>query len=296
MTRRSRQRKATGGAKRGRWRSRLSIRLNRIWLRRVLWIVLLLAAWIGTTHGLSRLEAHVDEKLLGRFDQPRLTFLDLPDSVAELVRADLYAAVEDSLKRPWTEDALCREMATRLATVGWVAKVHYVRRTADARFEISARYRIPVALVQREKEFFLVDDEPVRLPGLYRYEPSWLLIHGVAQPPPQPGVTWSGEDLRAGLAILQALRGEPYRDQVTAIVVDNFGGRRNPRQSHLELATDRAGGRIRWGSAPEREVEENSVVQKLTILRANYQQSGRADAGHQVIDVATFPDRYIIPG
>ena len=44
------------------------------------------------------------------------------------------------------------------------------------------------------------------------------------------------------------------------------------------------------------EVEENLAPQKLALLRQNYAQTGRADAGHAVIDISTFPDRFHIPG
>lgn len=279
------------------FRGRIFVAMRNVrWMVRAGIALTAMVVSVGGAHGLSRLEHHVNELLLQRVDQARLTFVDLPASLTELARSDLHASVEDLLDHPWTEESLCRQMATRLTTVGWVARVHYVRRTADARFEISARYRLPVAMVQHEGDFVLVDAEGVRLPGLYRYEVTWPLIQGVAEAVPQPGVQWSGADLQAGLSLLAALAGEPYRGQVTAVVVENFGGRLNARRSHLELATDRPGGRIRWGSAPGREVEENSLGEKLALLRANYLQTGRADAGHPVIDISTFPDRFTIPG
>lgn len=44
------------------------------------------------------------------------------------------------------------------------------------------------------------------------------------------------------------------------------------------------------------ELEENGAGQKLVLLRKNYLDTGRADAGHVVIDVSVFPDRFTIPG
>jgi hypothetical protein len=151
-------------------------------------------------------------------------------------------------------------------------------------------------MVAHEGEFLLVDAEGVRMPGLYRYEPSWMLIQGVAHPAPQPGVRWPGDDLRAALAVQTLLSEEPFRSQITGVIVENAGGRLEARRSHVELATDRPGGRIRWGSAPGREIEENSVEQKLRLLRANFLHQGRADAGHPIIDISTLPDRFTIPG
>lgn len=277
------------------WRS-LPVDRRSVWFYRGGVGLVVLAALVAGSWTLARLEAQVESTLLDRVDQPTLTFVDLPDHLGELALSDLRAGVADLMQRDWTEDSLCREMALRLDTVGWVARVNYVRRTADARFEVSARYRLPVAMVQQGRDFMLVDNRGVRLPGVYRYEPTWKLIQGVARPAPQPGHPWAGDDLAAGLAIIEALAGESFESQVTAVLVDNMAGRRDVRLSHLELATERAGGRIRWGSAPGREIEENTVVQKLAILRANYRDTGRIDAGYAVIDVSTFPDRYTVPG
>jgi hypothetical protein len=151
-------------------------------------------------------------------------------------------------------------------------------------------------MVQHGGEFLLVDADGVRLPGKYLYNPAWKLVQGVRASPPEPGVSWEGQDIRAGLAVIEALGEQPFADQITAVLVDNVGGRHQPGRSHVELATDRAGGRIRWGSAPGTEVEENSVPQKVAILYENYRQTGRLDAGHPVIDISTFPDRFTVPG
>jgi hypothetical protein len=151
-------------------------------------------------------------------------------------------------------------------------------------------------MVQQGNDFYLIDRKGVVLPGLFRFDPAWKLVQGVGSPAPGPGEVWPGEDLRAALKLIYLLRDEPFANQITAILVENFDGRMYPRASHIELATDRAGGRIRWGSAPGRELVENRVEEKLAILRENYRRTGRADAHHPVIDVATFPDRFTIPG
>ena len=255
-------------------------------------VVIALAGFLG----LTRLEAHVDRLILAERPRATFEFTDLPGQLVGLADGDLERALSDLRSRDWTDDHLCEEMADRLGAVGWVAKVNFVRRSGAGRFEISARYRQPTALVQQSGDFIMVDSEAVRLPGRYTYDPTWRIVQGVAAPAPKVGTAWGGEDLRAGLSILKAIVHEPFGHQITAVLVDNFGGRRDPRGSHIELATDRAGGRIRWGSAPGLELEENLTEQKLALLRENYGKTGRADARHPVIDVSTFPDRYTIPG
>lgn len=251
---------------------------------------------LAVTTGMAGLETHVQRQLRERIDRPTLAFVDLPEPLKELALGDLQDSVSELLASDWTDAQLCRTMAARLASVGWVDKVTSVRRRSNGRFEVSGCYRIPVAMIQQGAEFLLTDGHGVRLPGTYRYDPLWTLVQGVAGRAPEPGEPWEGGDLRAALTILAVLAVEPFGDQITAVLVENVGGRRDPQRSHIELATDRAGGRIRWGSAPGFELEENSVEQKLAILRENYRQTGRADADHAVIDISTFPDRFTIPG
>ncbi len=258
--------------------------------------VAMLAGVFAGAVGVTRLEAHVDRLILTKRPDATFEFTDLPRQMIGLADSDLDRALHGFRARDWTDDRLCEEIAGKLATVGWVAGVDRVRRMADGRFEISARYREPFAMVHQGTEFVLVDGEGVRLPGTYANDPTWRIIQGVATPAPKAGATWDGKDLTAGIAVLRAIAREPFADQITAVLVDNFEGRRDRRTCHIELATDRAGGRIRWGSAPGLELEENLPEQKLALLRQNYAKTGRADARHAVIDVSTFSDRYTIPG
>ncbi len=278
------------------WWASYDFRRHRRLFSSAAFVVVALTFLVAGLIAVARLEAHVDRRLLDRFGPPTVTFVDRPEQLVELAGDDLDKSVSDLLTRDWTDDRLCRDIATRLAAVGWVARVNFVRRTADARFEVGAHYRLPVAMVQQADEFLLVDRKGVRLPGTYLYDPAWKLIQGLGGAAPQAGTHWEGDDLDAALAIVAAVAREPYNDQITAVLVDNLGGRRDPLRCHIELATDRAGGRIRWGTAPGFELEENTVEQKLAILRENYRKTGRLDAHHPVIDISTFPDRFTIPG
>lgn len=292
------------GKRKSRRRKRAKTRPRLTWLipgrRRLIgWAcvgaVIVTAAWAAGSAA-SQLEAHVHRQIRSRVGDAVVAFIDLPDALVELASADLHGAVADLKARPWTDDHICRDMALRLVRVGWIRKVRFVRRAADARFEISAEYRLPEAMVQHGGGFYLVDGGAVRLPGKYRYAPAWQIVQGVREGPPPAGVEWPGEDVRAGLDVIRALEGEAFSGQITGVLVDNVGGRIDSARCHVELATDRAGGRIRWGSAPGMEIEENTVGQKIAILRANYRETGRADANQPVIDVSTFPDRFTIPG
>ncbi|MCH7994394.1 MAG: hypothetical protein IIB57_08115 [Planctomycetes bacterium] len=295
MARKKKNFKSTGRRRPG-WWSLLDMaargRLVRWGGGAILCAVILIAADVA----LGRLESHVERSILAERVSSSIRFVDLPVELGDLAFDDLMASVADVERQPWTGQGQCRALADRLAAVGWVARVNYVRRRSDAVFDVSCRFRRPAALVQQDGSFFLVDAQAVRLPGRYLYDSNWQIIQGVLAAPPEPGEVWAGKDVQAGLSLLAVLATEPYRDQLTGVLVGNYAGRRDAHAAHLELATDRSGGRIRWGSPPGMEVEENTVQEKLRLLRKNDRNTGRADAGHVIIDIATFPDRFTIPG
>jgi len=266
---------------------------TRLWganLRRAFLAVVLFAAAGGIGAGLHTLEGEVHAK--PQFHQPpRITLLDVPDGIREIIESQL-ASLGD---RDWIEPDLCRRIAHRLEHIAWVRQVERVRRMPTGQIEVRCLYRRPAALVQDGVEFVLIDSDRVRLPGRYPYTSAWLLIQGVAGPAPEAGEVWDALDLAAGVTILEHIAAEPFADQVTAVQVHNYGGRVDFRSPHIELATERAGGRILWGSAPGEEFEENTVDQKLAILRRNQEVYGRIDAGRRVIDISTFPDRFTTP-
>jgi len=251
---------------------------------------------LAAAYGLNRLDHYVKTLALAEHPAAKVVYVDLPEELAVLARRDLNAALSEFEGERWTEATLCRRMARRLEEVGWVDRVTQVRRGDNAEFTVRAVYRYPFAMVQTETQFFLVDGRGIRLPGSYRFDPRWPLVQGAAAGPPEPGHPWPGGDVRAGLAVLDRVMREPFAEQITAVLVDNIEGRTDPYGAHIKLATDRAGGRILWGSAIGRELEENTVEQKLALLRANFSRTGRADANLPEIDISTFPDRFTTPG
>jgi len=86
-----------------------------------------------TAGRLGRLDAHVDGLLLRDRPDPVVEFVDLPKTLVTLANYDLHSSLFDLLGREWTDDRLCGEMATRIAGVGWVSRVNFVRRTGGGR-------------------------------------------------------------------------------------------------------------------------------------------------------------------
>lgn len=293
---RKRKPKRASGTQPGWWETLDPVRKRRAKIA-VAWLAGAAVVLGGAAVGLAALEQHVDQRV-NRTHAPSVYLMDLPAELGPLAREELLDELEDELRRVprWTDAGLCRWLSDRLMESGWVGQVRSVRRFGDGRFEVSCRYRMPVALIAHQSQLYMVDSKGTRLPGTYRDDTGWHVIRGVAVPPPPIGVVWKGDDVQAGISMAQVLSVQPYSGQISAILVDNIGGRVDPRHAHVELATDRAGGRIRWGSAPGKEVEENSIQRKLGILLENFRNTGRADADYLVIDVSTFPDRFLVPG
>lgn len=278
------------------WFASFDSQQRRRFLRRCAGGTLVLAMVAGICVLQSRLEAHVESQLRDRVPQPTIVYEDLPQSLQTLALADLTTAVGDLLSVNWMEPDLCQRIAERLALVGWVEDIRFVRRRSDGSFAVRAQYRLPEAMVRSGEDYFLIDSARTRLPGRYLPSDQWKIVLGVEALVPQPGLSWTGDELKAGLELLRTLSGEPYAGQIHGVDVGNLGGRNDSSVSHIALVTGRTGERILWGSAPGSEVAENSVRQKLAILRENHRRTGRLDAGYAVIDISTYPDRFTIPG
>lgn len=251
--------------------------------------VILAASTLGVLHFLDRrVDAQIQERV-----RPRMILVGVPEMIHDLVTEDIKGRIDPLLSRPWTDPTLCEAIGRAAEESKWVKGVTSVRRRADGTFVVACRYAEPFAMVDTGNGFALVDREGTLLPGRYLFHQRWRLIQGVREPAPRPGQRWPGADLSAALTVLKRIEHEPFASQITGVLVGNMGGRVSALAPHIELATDRPGGRIQWGSAPGTELEENSVERKIALLNANFRKTGRADGGYSIIDIATFPDRLL---
>lgn len=285
------KKKRTGGGKtRSPQRSRKFPRPSPALVKTALVALATLVAGSAAFAGVWALEAHVRAQPKYQA-KPRIIMADAPAGLADRIQ-QLLAPVADG---PWIDDTLCERIAKALDDSAWVERVNSVRRHADGTVVVSCEYRDAAVLIQTGNGFYLADNRGIRLPGRYSFHPSFVLVQGVGAPVPSPGELWHGADLAAALAIVERLRHEQLNEQVAAILVGNYAGRQNNRKAHIELvSTPPPPGRIIWGSAPGEEIEENSVEQKIGLLREIYDRWGRIDGGHAIIDISTFPDRFTI--
>lgn len=196
-------------------------------------------------------------------------------------------------------EGLARRVAGEVCHVGWVKKVHEVSVGADDVVRICCDYREPIGWVAHGSYFYLIDNEQVRLPGRYRRsevtrDSGLLLVLGVKHAPPAEGTPWPGDDLSVALRMIRLLRDKPYVDQVSGVIVANYGGRHDLRAPHIELTTDRDT-RIHWGRAPGEEIDEPTAAQKLAQLQGIWQEYDRIDMGRQWVDIQIWPDRVRVP-
>lgn len=229
----------------------------------------------------------------------------LVEQIAQIARpATAHSAFDHKLLED-TADSLSRNP--------WIRKVHSVRRAYTYRpgdtLEIDCEYRAPAALVKWQAFYWLVDENGVRLSERFteqdvasiQFAPDGhtriRVIEGVKHTPPHlAGEQWPGEDLAAGMKMLDYLFDRPYTEQILRVNVANIGGRVDGKAPQIVLGT-KYNTQILWGRPPsENDVDafiEVSTARKLTYLRLAYEQFGRVDAKHQCLDIrfdrVTYP-------
>jgi hypothetical protein len=188
---------------------------------------------------------------------------------------------------PLSSDALAA-IGTDLKGSGLFERVRSVRRRAGGMIEIQGAWRVPVAAIRHNDRDHFVGAGGALLP--ISAEPGQLdqrVIVGAAYNPPvldsgTPafGQTWAGEDVRAGLRVLDAVRGKPYWHQVRSIDVAGHS-----LNKMIEIITDR-GTRVVWGAAPgEFKPGEVETKTKLGHLQALFDRYSRIDAGQNRVTV-----------
>lgn len=194
---------------------------------------------------------------------------------------------------------LVRRLGEGLRQSPWVADVQRITRLSDGRIRVQATYREPFAFVETGGIVYLVDASGVRLPHRHfvayvdeRYWNDWLRITGVSGPVPEEGQPWTGEDVAAGLRLVQyfkqaGARGEvPFRPALRAVDVGNFRRREDSYDGELRLRTVCPKSYVAWGLPPGEEFKiEATASRKLEMLRSYYSEHGGQFPDGWVYDV-----------
>ena len=191
----------------------------------------------------------------------------MPDAVADQIAASLQAVATDYFDRDLTA-----KVHAAAETCPWVRNVLRVEKqragAAETAVIVEAEFRMPVAAIRTGLGCAYVDIEGVRLPAeqvplwaahegrpgdpddaavryyLRRedvppaYRPSrvhYILIEGAGGQPPPVGGRWEGDDLAAGMRLIELIRCKPYAWQITAVDVRNYNGRLYEGEPHLRM-------------------------------------------------------------
>ena len=126
MARRSRQRRSASGSRLRRLHGvREFLRRDEVGrvARRGAWSCMILLVLAGAALAATQTERFVLGKLNDPIGRAVLSFTHLPAPLESLAREDLIEATGDLLGQPWMGETLCRELARRLSTCGWVGTI-----------------------------------------------------------------------------------------------------------------------------------------------------------------------------
>ena len=231
-----------------------------------------LTTYAATKHATTITAQHVD-------------LADAPPWMGKMLRDDLRHLIAGQIDHNPLDTHNLERAAFVLGDSPWVSHVDRIQRTGHDQVKVYAQYRQPVATVQGTDGYHLVDDQGVRLPGLYlKHQLPQLglpLVEGVSLQPARIGEVWPGEDLQAGLSLVNVLATQPYRDQVRTIDV----AKRDTR-GRILLVMHTQTGMVRWGLPPgqEQSIEPAAAI-KAKWLGDVDRQRGAIDAGGKIVDV-----------
>ena len=280
--------------------------------RRVLTLHLLLAALLigGIGAGYHYADRYVEERVAYTRQRMYVVLKNRPAWMNDFLVEQIAQIARPTAPSSVFDHQLLENTAERLSRNPWVRKVHSVRRAWPGdTLVIDCEYRAPAALVKWGAFYWLVDENGVRLSERFTEQevPSIQfgpdghtrirVIEGVRHAVPHlPGEPWPGEDLAAGMKMLDYLFDRPYTEQILRVDVSNIDGRVDGKAPQIVLKT-RFNTQVLWGRPPsENDVDafiEVSTARKLTYLRLAYEQFGRVDAKHQCLDIrfdrVTYP-------
>lgn len=237
---------------------------------------------------------------------PKVVFVDPPKWMNAQLRERLERSATPLFSRSSLDGSVVQETAAILAAEPWVKQVRQVRRefgkSAGDTLRVDCEFRAPVALVQDDAWFWMVDADGIKLPerfmkgelakvanGQGLLGMTLRVITGVDQPAPQAGQHWKGNDLAAGLELAKLFHDKSYLNDIAMIdvgAVDPPGANEARRRNEVTLVT-KYNTQVRWGEPLTRGAfsVDVPVGQKLQTLERLWQEHGRLDAGRAWIEI-----------
>jgi len=230
-------------------------------------------------------------------EEGSLILVDVPTWVNWDLKARV-AAMAGGNRFPIADDT-AEVVARNLASMAWLDGAR-VQVTHDA-VRVKARWRKPVALIQRGSSKYYADSDLVILDYMAMPQLPIVEVKGLAGGlPPTPGERFDRDDLAAAAALICLLyRSDaefapktPLLEQIASIDVANYKGRKQPRAPHIIFNT-KGDTQIWWGAeigewAKHLEAKDE---QKLAKLYTYYMEHGSLSADVKYINVRDPQDK-----
>jgi hypothetical protein len=256
-------------------------------------------------------QLYVDRQLAFPSKPPKVVLINRPAWMTDFLAGEIVKTTQPIGLHSAFNQQLLVDTARSLQDNPWIERVNQIRRVYGKApgdtLTVDCDYRTPAALIKWGDFFWLVDSQGIKLPEQYDEHllPKVLtsadgktnirIIDGISHAPPEPGRTWPGDDVAAGLEMARLLATVDWADQIRDIDVSNYAGRRDSRKAQIVLVTQ-FGTQLRWGRAPSEKDAfiEVPVQQKLASLQDIYVRSHRVDDGQPWLDLRF--DRVTCPG
>ena len=247
---------------------------------------LFVCALVMVMAGFIFLDGYVKKQTVGSSGNRTIELVgEVPGWVSEEIKNRIYASATAEANNSTNDDEKIAASAQQNIAhlVPWLADTKV--QTTHKSILISGRWRKPMLLVTADKNKFYIDAEQVILDYVPISNVPVINITGleISKIPPTPGKVWQGDDLTAGMAVLNRLArmdtavtpDKPLLHHIDRIDVANFDGRKNKREPHISLYT-KDGTQIIWGAELgtwQRHLESPDD-DKLAKLYTYYQQYG----------------------
>ncbi len=182
------------------------------------------------------------------------------------------------------DDTAAQTVGPPLATIAWMVDVNV--QTTPQHIEVRAQYRRPIVRIRHGGRGYYVDEQMVVFEALPVTQIAIPEVVGFTQRSvPSPGTVWLAEDIKAAMELVRVLGRmdvrmaevdepieKPLLDEIAAVDVSNFAGRRNGARPHLVLNVKDSSTQVYWGAAwgqAARQMEANEK-DKLTTLYQFY--------------------------
>ncbi len=256
--------------------------------------------------GIYRIYRYVDTNVAYSTMPPKIVLKNQPPWMSDFLAEQICAAAQ----RPGSHSAFNRDVLKETKsllennerTSAWIREIRQLKLVYDKKpgdtLVIDAEFRAPIALVQQQDGFYLVDGQGVVLPERYTQEQVSKIVFGKdgrmnirvvsgvrSERPAFAGQEWHGDDLAAALDMVKLLHQRLFAEDIVKVDVSNFSGRDDAREAQLVLVTKR-NTQIRWGrSVNSTDLAEVPTRQKLIYMASLFKDTGRCDGGYSWIDL-----------